>query len=76
MNRCQFCDRKASFDAFIPNNNGEWAFVCSSHFKTKGCSFKHGNAETVLCAPPIFNVDADDLLESTSIFNREVQLNG
>ena len=76
MDRCRFCDRKASFDAFIPGNNGEWAFVCNSHFKSMGCSFKHGNAETLSCDPPSFNTEADELLEDNSLFNQEVQLNG
>ena len=68
MDRCNFCDRKASFDAFVPSNNGEWAFVCNAHFKSKGCSFKHGNAETLSCDPPSF-------INGKSHFKQEVQPN-
>jgi hypothetical protein len=74
--RCDFCDRRAAFDAFIPSSNGDWNVVCRYHFKSMGCSFKEGKAEMIPCTPPVFNVDADELLESTSIFNQEVQLNG
>jgi len=69
MDRCNFCDRKASFDAFIPGNSGEWAFVCNAHFKSKGCSFKHENAEILSCDPPSFKTN-------NSLFDQEVQSNG
>ena len=74
--RCQFCNRRASYEAFIPNSKGQWAPVCKSHFMIKGCSFKEGMAEAIICNPPSFNLDCDDILEGMAAFNQEVQLNG
>ena len=73
---CQFCERRASYEAFIPNSKGQWAIVCKSHFMIKGCSFREGMAEVIISSPPTFNLDGDDILEGMAAFNQEVQLNG
>ena len=70
--RCHFCSRRASYEAFIPNSKGQRALDCKSHFMIKGCSFKDGQAETLVSDPPSFNADKDDLLEGVVAFIQEV----